>query len=580
MSIDTADSRGGQRRWLAHRRDRSAEPTMRVGVSASFTAEPLEAFLGVRLLDAGEDPAFSFADYNQIHQVCFDPVGMLGPVDVAVVLWRIEDVFGADVQRLLSEDAGGAFGSIVAAAEDLGRTLADFARTAGHPVLVAAPPAIAPIGVDLADSAVTVGLGRLHSAASLAFTDALQGSPARVVDLAAWERSMATGDVHDPVKWMAYRQPYTTAFWSLLGRHLGDVIVRETSPTPKCVVLDGDNTLWGGVIGEDGIGGIELSSAFPGIAYQEFQRVLKGLRNRGVLLAVASKNNHDDVIEVFRTHDDMVLSESDIAVWRVNWGLKSQSIREIAEELNIGEDALVLIDDSHYELAEVQASLPHVRCLQVPEEIAELPGLIADSGLFRNMRVSAEDLQRTEMILSEQARKDQGSSMTREAFLSSLGLVVDYFEVADEHVGRVAQLTNKTNQFNLTTVRRTEADVRGLVASDDHLVRAIRVSDKFGDYGLVGVAVLRRQGEVWDIDTLLMSCRVLGRGIETAFIARLAEDVVKDGGERITASYIPTPKNVIVADLYPRHGFTEEAPGRYSASASAVTAAPTHITFA
>jgi FkbH-like protein len=298
-----------------------------------------------------------------------------------------------------------------------------------------------------------------------------------------------------------------------------------------------------------------------------------------VLLAMASKNNHDDVLEVFRTHDDMVLSVEDIAIWRVNWGPKSQNIREIAAELNIGEDALVLIDDSHYELAEVQASLPHVRCLQVPEEIAELPGLIAGSGLFRNMRVSAEDLQRTEMILSEQARKDQGSSMTREEFLTSLGLVVDYFEVADEHVGRVAQLTNKTNQFNLTTVRRSEADVRTLLASNDHLVRAIRVSDKFGDYGLVGVAVLQRLDDTWDIETLLMSCRVLGRGIETAFIARLAEDVVAAGGERITARYVPTAKNVIVADLYARHGFRDEGTGRFAAPACAVTAAPAHIAF-
>jgi FkbH-like protein len=579
LSPDNADVLDGQRRWLAHRRERSVEPTLRVGVSASFTAEPLEPFLGGRLLDAGEEPAFSFADYNQIHQVCFDPEGMLGSVDVAVILWRIEDVFAADLHRLLEQGVGEAAGSIVTGAAELGRAVSDFARAAGYPVLVGAPPAIAPIGVDVLDSAVTVGLGRLHAAASGAFLQALEGSPARVVDLAAWERSAGTDDLHDPVKWVAYKQPYTSFFWSRLGRHLGDVIVREKSPPPKCLVLDADNTLWGGVIGEDGIGGIELSSAFPGIAFQEFQRVLKGLRNRGVLLAMASKNNHDDVLEVFRTHDDMVLSVEDIAIWRVNWGPKSQNIREIAAELNIGEDALVLIDDSHYELAEVQASLPHVRCLQVPEEIAELPGLIAGSGLFRNMRVSAEDLQRTEMILSEQARKDQGSSMTREEFLTSLGLVVDYFEVADEHVGRVAQLTNKTNQFNLTTVRRSEADVRTLLASNDHLVRAIRVSDKFGDYGLVGVAVLQRLDDTWDIETLLMSCRVLGRGIETAFIARLAEDVVAAGGERITARYVPTAKNVIVADLYARHGFRDEGTGRFAAPACAVTAAPAHIAF-
>jgi FkbH-like protein len=231
-------------------------------------------------------------------------------------------------------------------------------------------------------------------------------------------------------------------------------------------------------------------------------------------------------------------------------------------------------------LAEVRASLPEVRCLQVPEEIAELPDLIARSGLFRNIRVSDEDLARTEMILSEQARKDQGSTMSREEFLGSLGLVVEYFEVADEHVGRVAQLTNKTNQFNLTTVRRTEADIRSLMVSDQHLVRAIRVNDKFGEYGLVGVAIVELDGEQAHVETLLMSCRVLGRGIETAFIAKIVDDIRAAGAERITARHIPTQKNVIVADLYERHGFSVIADGEYLATPDDVLPAPAHITFA
>jgi len=579
LSTAVADVLGAQRRWVEYRRQSVETPTLRVGVSASFTAEPLEPFLGARLLDAGQQPEIRFADYNQIHQVSFDPESMLGDVDVAVVLWRLEDVFSADMKHYLEGDGAVASG-IVSGAGELGRALASWAANATYPVLVGLPPMPAPVGVDLVDSAVTIGLTRIHGAATAAFISALEGAPVRMLDVAAWERAAGGTAVFDWVKWVAYKQPYTSGYWATLGSNVGDVIVREKQPTPKCIVLDADNTLWGGVIGEDGIGGIEISSAFPGIAYQEFQRVLKGLRNRGVLLAVASKNNHDDVIEVFKSHDDMALKVDDIAVWRVNWGPKSQSIREIAAELNIGEDSLVFIDDSDYELAEVRASLPHVTCLQVPAEVAELPHLIAASGLFRNMQVSDEDLKRTEMILSEQARKDQGASLSREEFLASLQLVVDYFEVADEHVGRVAQLTNKTNQFNLTTIRRTEADIRALMASDDHAVRAIRVSDKFGEYGLVGVAILERHDVSWDIETLLMSCRVLGRGIETAFIARLVDDIVALGGQQITARYIPTPKNVLVADLYPRHGFVTVADGAFSAVPVEITPAPAHITFA
>ncbi|WP_051406805.1 HAD family hydrolase [Nocardia sp. CNY236] len=579
MSVDPADVLVSQRRWLARRRALPMEPTLRVGVSASFTAQPLETFLGAGLLDAGEEPAFAFADHNRIHQVCFDPDNTLGSVDLAVLLWRIEDMFTAALHRLLAEADNAAADSIVADSAHLGHVVGAFARTFHHPVLVGTPPTIAPLGLDLVDSSVTVDLDRVRAAACAAFLDALADSPARIVDLAAWERSLGLAHVHDPVKWITYRQPYTTRFWAVVGSHLTDAIVREKSPPPKCLVLDADNTLWGGVVGEVGLAGIELSSTFPGIAFQEFQWVLKRLHNRGVLLAVASKNTIDDVLDVFRHHDEMVLSPDDIAAWRVNWSPKSQNIREIAGELNVGEDALVLIDDSESELGEVRACLPRVRCLHVPEEIAELPLLLPTSGLFRNLRVSTEDRQRATMLRSERARKGATAGMTHEQFLASLELTVSYFAVEDQHVGRVTQLINKTNQFNLTTIRRTESDLRALIASGNHLVRGIRVSDRFGDYGLVGVVVLRRvDSSTWDIDTLLLSCRVLGRGLETAFIARIAADAGAAGAHRITARYIPTAKNTVVADLYPRHGFIDRGSGRFDATISAVSPVPPHIT--
>ena len=344
-------------------------------------------------------------------------------------------------------------------------------------------------------------------------------------------------------------------------------------------MLDADNTLWGGVIGEDGIGGIQLGSAFPGSAYVEFQRALKRLRDRGVLLAVASKNDPREVDDVFASHDEMVLTSDDIAVWQVNWLSKSQSIEAIAKELNIGVDAMVFVDDSDYELAEVASQVPDVIRLQVPEEVALLPDLLADSGLFRNLQVTSEDLARTEMIIQERDRRSVESTMSREEFLVSLELVLNYFQVADEHVGRVAQLTNKTNQFNLTTVRRSEADVRALLADPSYALRAIRVSDKFGDYGLVGVAILRVDGQRAEIDTLLMSCRVLGRGIETGLLAKLAETAKDRGATEIVGRYLPTPKNSQVADLYPRHGFSPTGEeGVYVAAVTDVPGVPDHLT--
>jgi FkbH-like protein len=343
------------------------------------------------------------------------------------------------------------------------------------------------------------------------------------------------------------------------------------------IALDCDNTLWGGVVGEEGVGGIELGSAFPGSGFLEFQKVLKSLKERGVLLAIASKNNPQEVDDVFTQHDDMVLRKEDIAVWRVNWNPKSQSLREIAAEINIGLDSLVMIDDSHFELAEISNNAPEVRLLQVPEETGLLPDLIASSGLFRDMTVSAEDLARTDMIRQEAVRRNAAAAMSREEFLASLELALDYIDVGENHVGRVAQLTNKTNQFNLTTIRRTEAEIRALVASDSHLVRAIRVADKFGDYGLVGVAILETGGDEWRIDTFLMSCRVLSRGIETAFLAALAKEASDRGAKALVGRYVPTPKNPLVADLYPRHGFTEIGDGEFRADIPDITPSPEHV---
>lgn len=580
--MGTASDTAGeaQRRWLRHRRDRDRSAAdLVVGVAASFTADPVEAFLGVRLLDGGRRPTFSFAPYNQLHQLCFDPSSQVGQVDVLVVLWRLEDVFAVDTAAALAGDDA-ALAEVADGAAKLGGAFAALAATAAYPVLLALPPLPAPIGFDLLDSRVGVRRQQLHSAAADAFLQAVSASPARLADLGGWLETYGSTSAHDVGKWLTYKQPYSSGFWQLVGAGLAEQILRETQPAPKCLVLDCDNTLWGGVVAEDGIGGIELGSAYPGSAYVEFQRAVRRLRNDGVLLAIASKNDEDAVREVFAEHDEMVLSASDLAAWQVGWQPKSQGLRAIAAELNIGLDSLVFVDDSDYELAEVRAAVPEVTCLRVPDETAELPDLIARSGLFRNLRISAEDLDRTEMILGERSRAARGATLSREDFLASLGLVVDYFPVRREHVGRVAQLTNKTNQFNLTTIRRSEPEIAALLESSDHLVRALRVADSFGDYGLVGVAVITIAGTRWELETVLMSCRVLGRGVESAFLARIAAEATEHGVTELVGHYVPTPKNGLVADLLPSHGFVAAADGSFRASPATVPGAPAHISFA
>ena len=300
-----------------------------------------------------------------------------------------------------------------------------------------------------------------------------------------------------------------------------------------------------------------------------------------MLLAIASKNDEDAVREVFAEHDEMVLSASDLAAWQVGWQPKSQSLRAIAAELNIGLDSLVFVDDSDYELAEMRAAVPEVTCLRVPDETAELPDLIARSGLFRNLRISAEDLERTEMIRRERSRAARGATLSREDFLASLDLVVDYFPVRREHVGRVAQLTNKTNQFNLTTIRRSEPEIAALArvvrppgpcAPGRRQLRRLRARrcrchhDRGHGMGarhrahvLPGSRARRRVGVP----------RPDRRRSHGARRHRAGRTLRTHPQER---RWWPT--------CCPRHGFVAAADGSFRASPATVPGAPAHISFA
>jgi FkbH-like protein len=556
--------RDHQKRWLQHLKARGpgAVADAVIGVAASFTAEPLEAQLGAALLDAGMvEPAIRFADYNQLHQVCLDPSAMLGDhLDFIVLLWRVEDVFERQLALYIAGDDAAAT-TIRDGVAELASLVVQLETTSAATVIAATPPHPGGWGIDLADVVTSVRVGRLHREVVSVWLDTLSTTPfIEIVDLDALQRLAGESRIFDAQKWAMYRQPYRSDFWLVVGTEISEAVSRRTTPPPKCIVLDGDNTLWGGIVGEDGIGGLELGDTFPGRAFQAFQRELKVLRARGVMLAVVSKNDEIEVVDVFERHEGMVLTLADIAARRINWQPKSESIAAIAAELNIGIDSLVFVDDNPFELAECSAALPGLRGLLVPEELAELPTLLAESGLFRRMRISAEDLHRSEMMRSEAERTRGLNTMDRAEFLASLDLRVTFLRVSDEHIARVAQLTNKTNQFNLTTIRRDEKGIRDLVASDHNEVYAIRVTDRFGDYGLVGVAITdahgdEAEGESETIDTLLMSCRVLGRGVESAFLSAIAEAAAARGAHRLVGRYRPTTKNSQVADFYPNHGF-------------------------
>jgi len=558
-------------------------PTVRIGVAASFTAEPVEPYLGSALIASGiAAPAIEFADYNQISQICLAPGSHFADADVVVFLWRIEDLFEELVLHCLSDPSDIASRTqLLEAAGQLGALIAGYCTDVDKAVVVSTPPLPVGYGIDHLDSSSTVPLRALRQDVEASFSARLAASPspATLFDLCGIQSALGVQTAFDAPKWLLYHQPFGVDMWFGLGSSLGQSIAALSGPQPKVLALDCDNTLWGGIIGEDGIGGIEIGQSFPGSAFREFQLMAQRLKQQGVLLAIVSKNNAGDVDEVFDNHDGMVLRSEDVAAWRVNWEPKPDNLISIADELNLGLDSFVFVDDSDHEIAAVRAQLPEVACLQVPEDPADFPALIADSGLFRFRRTSDEDRQRTAMMLEAKQRATATQSMSKQDFLASLDLQVDIFAAGQEHIGRVAQLTNKTNQFNLTTIRRTDADIAKLVDATDRHVLALRVSDRFGDYGLVGVAILAEGDAVWEIDTLLMSCRVLGRGVETAMISFLMGFASERGAESIIGRYSPTAKNGQVAGLFHDHGFVNggEA-GAFILATSDIPDVPLHLT--
>lgn len=367
----------------------------------------------------------------------------------------------------------------------------------------------------------------------------------------------------DPRLWLTARMGWSDAVLPGLAREYLRYLKPYKALSRKCIVVDLDRTLWGGVVGEDGMGGIQLGPDAPGNAFVAFQRELERLWRRGVLLAISTKNNEEDVLPVFEQHPNMVLKLSHFAARRINWDSKAANICDIARELNIGLDSLVFLDDNPVERAEVRAKVPQVLTVELPTDPAYYRDALLELDVFDTLALTEEDRRRNQLYAEQKARRDfeaaqETSFGSLEAYLAELQIAIEIDLANDQTLPRIAQLTNKTNQFNLTTRRYTEAQIGEMQAGGAQVYGA-RVTDRFGDNGLVGVAIVMPQTETsgtWDIDTLLLSCRVMGRGVETALLAFLADQARQSGIDRLRGWYLPTAKNSPVKDCYQRHGFS------------------------
>jgi FkbH-like protein len=326
------------------------------------------------------------------------------------------------------------------------------------------------------------------------------------------------------------------------------------------LAVDLDGTLWGGVIGEDGPDGVRLGSEYPGAAYRSLQRAILDLHRRGVVLAICSKNNPPEALEMIERHPSMLLRREHFAAVRINWVDKAQNLREIAAELNVGVDAVALLDDSPVEREWVRGQLPEVTVIELGGDPLGYADTLRLAPVFERISVTEEDRARGRYYAEEGRRKElERSAASLEDFYRSLELKVEVEEVGPQTLARAAQLTQKTNQFNLTTRRYTEAELGELASSPESRVYTLRAADRFGDSGIVGVAITRRENGSCEIDALLMSCRVIGRTIETAFLATIADEAGRAGAERLAGWFLPTAKNAPASGFYGSHGFERVA---------------------
>lgn len=378
-----------------------------------------------------------------------------------------------------------------------------------------------------------------------------------LVDIARLATAVGLQTWHDPRHWHASKLTFSPRLIPIYS----DVVVRTIAAvlgkSKRCLVLDLDHTLWGGVIGDDGLEGITLGQGSPvGEAYSAIQTMALELRSRGVILAVCSKNEEDVARLPFRKHPEMLLREDHIAIFQANWTDKAANLEAIASALNIGVDALVLLDDNPAERLQVRAALPLVGTPELPDDPALYPRALAAAGYFEAVSFSEEDRRRAEYYQANSQRAQAfSSSGDLGDYLASLDMVCSIGRVDPISRSRVAQLINKSNQYNLTTRRYSEAEVESTEKDPARHAIQIRLVDRFGDNGIISVIIAHKAKDVWTIDTWLMSCRVLGRRVPEAALAHLAAAAASEGAKRLVGRYIPSPRNRMVEDHYRLLGF-------------------------
>ena len=538
----------------------------KLAILRSFTVEPIVPLLRAEAFAYGIDLDVHVGDFNTYVQDIVDPSSSLYrfAANAVVLAVRSEDV-APDLARefadLAPEAARQSADRVVASSESW---VASFRKNSQAALILHAleRPRNASLGVlDSQSEAGQSGLIRDINSQLRRIAASHRG--VYVLDYDALVARHGSEHWHDERKWLMARLPIAADHLLDMAREWMRFVIPLSGRVAKCLVVDLDNTLWGGIIGEDGMAGIKVGAEYPGAAFQSLHRALLDLSRRGILLAICSKNNSDDAMEALEKHPGMLVRAGNFAAMRINWTDKAQNLREIAQELNIGIDSLAFVDDNPFEREQVRAALPEVTVIDLPKNPLEYAAAVRDCPVFERLSLSAEDQQRTAMYAEQRERSHaEQSFQTKEDFFRFLEQEAELEPVTELSLARVAQLTQKTNQFNLTTRRYSEQQIAEMAAKPDWHIFSIKVRDRFGDHGLVGVAiahdVVDAQGKQCEVDTFLLSCRVIGRTVETALLAHIASSAARRGCTRLWGWFLPTKKNAPARDFYSQHGFERQ----------------------
>lgn len=525
--------------------------SVQINFLRNFTIEGIEPFLKFHLFNNEIKPNIYFGDYNTIHQEIIDTNSHIYNLKPEIIVLSI-------IPENLDAEIGKIGWNSTILIEELNQLFNLISSKTN--ALIVVNTIISPFYSETGITNTGFENRTIETLKTNLFISNYVKENSSQFYLVDWDRILRIvgENAFDYRFWYSSKAPFKKEFLNLYALEISKIVNALKGKTKKCIILDCDNTLWGGIIGEDGLKGIKLDkNNYPGKAFYDFQKNVINLYERGVLIALCSKNNEADVWDVFENHPYSVLKKEHISAWRINWQNKAENIASLAKELNLGLNSFVFVDDNPVECSLVDEMLPEVCIYQVPSKLYEYPNILLKDGLFDTLILSNEDKERTKMYQAEKQRKSEVNNFTNiDDYLSTLDIQIIIHEVTENEIPRIAQLTQKTNQFNLTTRRYSEKQIEDFSKNSDYKVYSLSVSDKYGDLGITGAMIVKNENQKLIVDTFLLSCRILGRKIELAFASKVFEETCETWKlNKIEAEYIKTEKNNQTENFWDEFGF-------------------------